>query len=963
MKKKIFSLLVLLAAAVSGTWAQDKNSDCADNCPVADKAVQASRVATAGPRKAAAAEFGELELSFNCTSAYQYGVASDGEYIYVSSWSGNSSSMFYKYDLDGNFIEEFNISDCGNCRDMTYDGTYFYGVANGSTIYQIDFENKTVVGTINIEGMSMRCITYDEKRDGFWVTGNWSGPLALYDRNGNKIQEGIYAGNISGIGYYEDYTGEEHILQFYNNNYDSYIYDYNITTNTQDGPVFNYHSLGAFNKGSGGCFIGEYNGQVCFFGDIQMSPNFIGIVPIANAKSSAFALTKAEDAEAHGTISFKVVEGEKLLENATKSKEGNMVIVTIAPETGWAVGEVNGEWYAAVAAARRSEGASNATIELLKDFGPEFADEVEGSGTKTYAFTMQRANAEISVKYQKLLTNADISIFDIQPVTYNGQEQTPAIIVKDDQTVLVQDKDYTVEYSDNTDAGTGTATITGIGAYAGQVEKPIIINKADITTTAPTAVTELTYNAQPQTLINAGTAEDAEMLYSVDGENYSTELPAATDAKEYTVYFKVEGDKNHNDVNVQAIKVTIAQAELTAMSLAETNFIYNKQEREAQVVYVNAGTIVVPSTSYDLTDNKATNVGTYTAKVTGKGNFKGEVTAQWSIVEANAQLFDLTLGTTEYTYDGTAKTPTVTVKDGSAVLVEGTDYTLAYTANTNVGTATVTATGQGNYSGTKTAVFTISKAPLTVTAGDASVIYANEAPQFTVTYEGFVNNETNDVLSGAAAFTCEYTVESPVGSTFAITPGGLTSNNYDITFVPGTLTVVTDPASVAVMEKIDAIGEVVYTPECHALIDYVRTDYDALTAAQKTLVTNYGVLTAAEAKYAELTADYEAAADAITKIALIGEVVYTDVCKELIDAARGAYDALTDDQKALISAEILKVLTDAEAVVTGVNGELRVENGEMATATWYTLDGRKLDKMPAKKGIFIKNGKKVVVMK
>ena len=957
MKKKIFSLLVLLAAAVSGTWAQDKNSDCADNCPVADKAVQASRVATAGPRKVAA-EFGEAELSFNCSTYGQYGVATDGEHIYTSKWNSNA---FYKYDMDGNFIEEFSIPNGGSIRDMTYDGEYFYGVANGSTIYQMDFESKTLVGTI-YTGTTMRGVTYDPKRDGFWAVGNWSGPLALYDRDGNWIQDGIYAGSVSGIAYYEDEDGEEHILQ--PNNGNNYVYDYNITTNTLEGAVFYLGNVPGYSGGSsGGCFIGEYNGQVCLFADIQQDPNLIGIVPIANAKSSGFALTKATDAEAHGTISFKVVEGEKLLENATKSKEGNMVIVTIAPETGWAVGEVNGEWYAAVAAARRSEGAnedaSNATIELLKDFGPEFADEVEGSGTKTYAFTMQRANAEISVKYQKLLTHTDISIFDIQPVTYNGQEQTPAIIVKDDQTVLVQDKDYTVEYSDNTDAGTGTATITGIGAYEGQVEKPIIINKADITTTAPTAVTELTYNAQPQTLISAGTAEDAEMLYSLDGENYSTELPAATDAKEYTVYFKVEGDKNHNDVNVQAIKVTIAQAELTAATLASTNLVYNQQEQTVEVTSVSAGTLEVPENGFDVAGDKATAVGTYTATIKGKGNFKGEVTAQFCIVAADAQLFSLTLATTEFTYTGKELTPAVTVKDGEGNLVNYVDYTVAYSANVDAGTATVTVTGQGNYSGTQTAAFTISKAPLTVTAGDASVIYANEAPQFTVTYEGFVNNETNDVLSGSAAFTCEYTVESPVGSTFAITPGGLTSNNYDITFVPGTLTVVTDPASVAVMEKIDAIGEVVYTSECHALIDFVRTDYDALTAAQKTLVTNYGVLTAAEAKYAELKADYEAAADAITKIALIGEVAYTDVCKELIDAARAAYDALTDAQKALVGN--LDVLTAdeakyAELAATGIKS-LYVNGND----NWYDLNGRKVANGQLKKGIYIKNGKKIVV--
>ena len=46
---------------------------------------------------------------------------------------------------------------------------------------------------------------------------------------------------------------------------------------------------------------------------------------------------------------------------------------------------------------------------------------------------------------------------------------------------------------------------------------------------------------------------------------------------------------------------------------------------------------------------------------------------------------------------------------------------------------------------------------------------------------------------------------------------------------------------------------------------------------------------------------------------------------------------------------------------TGVNGELRVENGEFATAAWYDLNGRKLDKMPTKKGVYLFNGRKVVV--
>ena len=122
-------------------------------------------------------------------------------------------------------------------------------------------------------------------------------------------------------------------------------------------------------------------------------------------------------------------------------------------------------------------------------------------------------------------------------------------------------------------------------------------------------------------------------------------------------------------------------------------------------------------------------------------------------------------------------------------------------------------------------------------------------------------------------------------------------------------------AAADVMGLISAIGEVTYTAESKALIDAAREAYEALTDEQKAEVTNYATLTAAETAYAEAkTAADQAAADAvIAKINAIGEVEYTEASADKIDAARDAYDALTNDQKALISDEQLAVLTAAEA--------------------------------------------------
>ena len=118
-----------------------------------------------------------------------------------------------------------------------------------------------------------------------------------------------------------------------------------------------------------------------------------------------------------------------------------------------------------------------------------------------------------------------------------------------------------------------------------------------------------------------------------------------------------------------------------------------------------------------------------------------------------------------------------------------------------------------------------------------------------------------------------------------------------------------------VEKLISAIGEVELTDECKAKIDAARAAVDALSEEDKVNVSNYEVLLAAEAEYQRLLdqkkAD-EAAAKAVDDlIAAIGEVEFTDESKGKIDAARAAYDKLTDAQKKLV--KNLKVLTDAEA--------------------------------------------------
>ena len=121
----------------------------------------------------------------------------------------------------------------------------------------------------------------------------------------------------------------------------------------------------------------------------------------------------------------------------------------------------------------------------------------------------------------------------------------------------------------------------------------------------------------------------------------------------------------------------------------------------------------------------------------------------------------------------------------------------------------------------------------------------------------------------------------------------------------------------AVIAKITAIGNVEYTETCKGKIDAASTAYNALTADQKVLVTNLDVLTTAQQTYdnlkaaaEKLAADKAAANKVINKIKAIGTVEYTEACKKKIDAASTAYNALTADQKALVTN--LDVLTTAK---------------------------------------------------
>ena len=126
-----------------------------------------------------------------------------------------------------------------------------------------------------------------------------------------------------------------------------------------------------------------------------------------------------------------------------------------------------------------------------------------------------------------------------------------------------------------------------------------------------------------------------------------------------------------------------------------------------QTPTVKLGTTTLKSgTDYTVSYKNNKNAGTATVTIKGTGNYTGTVTKTFKINPASIAKATVS-GLANKTYTGKAITQTPTVKLGTTTLKSGTDYTVTYKNNKNVGTATVTITGKGNYTGTVSKTFKI----------------------------------------------------------------------------------------------------------------------------------------------------------------------------------------------------------------------------------------------------------------
>ena len=288
----------------------------------------------------------------------------------------------------------------------------------------------------------------------------------------------------------------------------------------------------------------------------------------------------------------------------------------------------------------KSTSKENYLVDLLAD-GYFYRDEdgniinVADGGTEISGYVQVTKGADFENEAVVTLSETE--------VTYNGEEQKPTVTVKIGGKALTENTHYTLTYANNTNSGTATVTVAGAGDYAGkEIVKTFEIKKADSSVATEPAANELTYNGSSQELITAGSTADGTMVYSLDGETYSETIPAGENAKEYTVYYKVLGDINHNDTEPETIVVTIKAMDISDATITlGDSLTYNgaEQTQEVAEVEIPAGLDV----TYSISGNKATNVGVYQLTVTGTGNFEGEATATYEIAPDTSGIDALTV--------------------------------------------------------------------------------------------------------------------------------------------------------------------------------------------------------------------------------------------------------------------------------------------------------------------------------
>ena len=375
--------------------------------------------------------------------------------------------------------------------------------------------------------------------------------------------------------------------------------------------------------------------------------------------------------------------------------------------------------------------------------------------------------------------NQDISQADIKvsDATYTGAAVTPDVKVVYAGTTLKKDKDYTVQYRNNINVGTMTATavISGMGDYTGSVKKNFTINKKDLSDpTIKVTASDVTYaygsNVSSPVITVTDTASGKELTGGTYGTDYTISYPTRPTevGDNYSFTITAKADSNYTGTATGTYRVLPLDVSQSAqVTLAQTEYEYNGEAFKPAVTAVVVNGITLETGKDYAVDYKDTINAGDKAKVivTFKGNYTGSVTSYFTITSPRPNVKDASLTIADQTYTGKQITPDVsTITIAGQTFTKDKDYTVTYGENKNVGYGQITLTGnEQTCAGTRLIEFKINAANINRVCTVKGLVsgqkfaYTGSAiiPKISVIYGNITLVENED-------YTIQYSSSNPV---------------------------------------------------------------------------------------------------------------------------------------------------------------------------------------------------------
>ena len=418
------------------------------------------------------------------------------------------------------------------------------------------------------------------------------------------------------------------------------------------------------------------------------------------------------------------------------------------------------------------------------------------SDTATLKFSSanyNEASGTLTIKIIDKNTDADTLKIDVPATVTYGDTVTPSV-------------------GESKPAGAGDVTFKFFDKDGNQVsDQPFPVGKYKVTASCEDADTIYTAEKEfevvarelteenvtfGENLVYTGNELTQTVTVTVGGKeltkdtDYTVTGLTGTEPGSYPV--TVTGTGNYTGEVTKSFEIAKADISSATISDIDSPVGYTGTAYEPEVTVTFNGTELALDTDYTVAYTNNVNAGEATVTITGTGaHFKGSVEKHFTITAAD--LSGCTFAPiADVTYNTNAHTPEVTVAISGRTLEADKDYTVSYASNVNAGTATVTVTGKGNFTGSANTTFTIAKADLNLSVYTiSSLCTETEVKTSTLPSNFFLADETETGFSialtaagGDAIFTQEPAVVDGENMITYQLNGGTGGATFNVTVTP-----------------------------------------------------------------------------------------------------------------------------------------------------------------------------------